>query len=144
MPDWLRVLTQDKLAFDGTLVLLIKYSLVEGKTEAASYAMHSVLRSWCRYLGESKTERDSFQKLAVDIVRQIMPSKMEEEYWVLQRRLLPHGQTILTGMKAKTEAETNFNQTWAYVKLAGMDGTKTDTRKHKTCISEHCPGASRD
>jgi tetratricopeptide (TPR) repeat protein len=120
VPGWLTVLAQNRLKFDRALSLLIKYSLVEGKAETASYAMHSVLHSWCRYLGESEAERESFWELAVYIVEGMVPSKSTEEYWVLQRRLLPHGQMILDGMKSKTRVETDVNKLWAYGNLAGM------------------------
>jgi tetratricopeptide (TPR) repeat protein len=120
MPDWLIVIAQNRLQFDRALALLIKYSLVEGKTETASYAMHSVLHSWCRYLGESEAERDSFRKLAMDIVGQTVPSSRTNQDWILQRRLLPHGQAILTGVKSDTEAETDPNIIWAYHYLARM------------------------
>jgi hypothetical protein len=68
VPSWLTVLAQNRLKFDRALALLMKYSLVEGRAETASYAMHSVLHSWCRYLGRSEAERDSFRDLAVHIV----------------------------------------------------------------------------
>jgi len=80
VPGWLTVLAQDRLKFDRALALLIKYSLVEGRTEIASYAMHSVLHSWCRCLGESEAERDSFWELAVYIVGGMVPLKSAEEY----------------------------------------------------------------
>ncbi|KAG9657517.1 hypothetical protein KCV03_g10180, partial [Aureobasidium melanogenum] len=120
VPSWLTLLAQNKLDFDRALALLIKYSLVEGRTETASYAMHSVLHSWCRYLAESETEGETIQMLAIHTVGQMVPSKSAKEYWVLQRRLLPHGQAIYTYMRSETEVETDVNETWAYEKLAGM------------------------
>jgi hypothetical protein len=36
VPDWPTTLAQNKLRFDRALQLLIKYSLVEGRTETAS------------------------------------------------------------------------------------------------------------
>jgi hypothetical protein len=120
VPDWLTVLAQNRLKFDRALALLGKYSLVKGKTETASYAIHSVLHSWCRNLGESKTERRSFQKLALDIVGRMVPFTSTEEYWVLQRRLLPHGQAILNGMKTGTKAEMSASEAWTYDRLASM------------------------
>ncbi|KAG9747968.1 purine and uridine phosphorylase, partial [Aureobasidium melanogenum] len=120
VPDWLTVLAQNRLRFDRALALLIKYSLVEGKTETASYAMHSVLHSWCRYLGESEAERDSFHKLAVVVVGKTVPSRSMKEYWVLKRRLLPHGQAILAGVKSDAKAETDLDVIWTYQKLARM------------------------
>ncbi|KAH0359992.1 purine and uridine phosphorylase, partial [Aureobasidium melanogenum] len=120
VPGWLTVLAYDKLRFDRALALLIKYSLVEGRTETASYAMHSVLHSWCRYLGGSEIERSSFRKLAVDIVGQMVPAESMQGYWILQRRLLPHGQEILKGIESETHTEIDVNELWAYEKLAGM------------------------
>jgi tetratricopeptide (TPR) repeat protein len=120
LPDWLTVLAQNRLAFDGALRLLIKYSLVEIKEETASYAMHSVLHSWCRYLGASEAGRDSFQKLALRLVGRMAFPKSAKEYWVLQRRLLPHGQTVFDGMKSRTQAEFTLDETWACHSLASM------------------------
>ncbi|KAG9995258.1 hypothetical protein KCU78_g18031, partial [Aureobasidium melanogenum] len=120
VPGWRTVLAYDKLRFDRALALLIKYSLVEGRTETASYAMHSVLHSWCRYLGGSEIERSSFRKLAVDIVGQMVPAESMQEYWILQRRLLPHGQEILKGIEQETHTEIDVNELWAYEKLARM------------------------
>jgi tetratricopeptide (TPR) repeat protein len=120
VPSWLTVLAQNRLKFDRALALLMKYSLVEGRAETASYAMHSVLHSWCRYLGRSEAERDSFRDLAVHIVGGMVPSESTEEYWILQKRLLPHGQMILNGMKSKTTAAIDVNETWVYEDLAGM------------------------
>ncbi|KAG9512227.1 purine and uridine phosphorylase, partial [Aureobasidium melanogenum] len=120
VPGWLTALTFDKLRFDRALALLMKYSLVEGRIETASYAMHSVLHSWCRYLGGSETERSSFRKLAVDIVGQMVPAESMREYWILQRRLLPHGQEILKGIEQETHTEIDVNELWAYEKLARM------------------------
>jgi hypothetical protein len=120
LPDWLKVLAQNRLVFDGVLRLLIRYSLVECKQDTASYAMHSVLHSWCRHLGTSEAERDLFQKLAIQIVIWMAPNQSTEQYWVLQRRLLPHGQAVFNGMKLNTEAEIDINETWAYANLASM------------------------
>ncbi|KEQ57671.1 uncharacterized protein M437DRAFT_79551 [Aureobasidium melanogenum CBS 110374] len=85
VPNWLTVLAQDKLDFDRALALLIKYSLVEGRAETASYAMHSVLHSWCRYSARNEAERNSCQKLAMDILAgmfadQIRYTEAEEIY----------------------------------------------------------------
>jgi hypothetical protein len=34
----------------------------------------------------------------------MVPCTSTDEYWIFQRRLLPHGQAILTGMKSMTRA----------------------------------------
>jgi tetratricopeptide (TPR) repeat protein len=120
MPDWVIVLAQDRLAFDGALRLLIKYSLVEVRAETASYAMHSVLHSWCRCLGASDAERDSFQNLAIDIVGWMVADRSMKEFWVLQRRLLPHGQAVFDSIKSGTQAETISDKDWAWYHLARM------------------------
>jgi tetratricopeptide (TPR) repeat protein len=120
VPDWLKVLAQNRLAFDNAIRLLIKFSLIEAKEETASYAMHSVLHSWCRYLGESETERNSFQKLALEIVGCLLPEKSTKEYWILQRRLLPHGQALFDSTRSRTQTEMDPLEVAAYNSLAGM------------------------
>jgi tetratricopeptide (TPR) repeat protein len=120
LPGWLKVLAQNRLVFDGVLRLLIQYSLVECKQDTASYAMHSVLHCWCRYLGASEAERDLFQKLAIHIVGRMAPDQDTKEYWIFQRRLLPHGQAVFDGMKSSREAETTTKETRAYENLASM------------------------
>jgi tetratricopeptide (TPR) repeat protein len=122
VPDWLRVLAKHNLKFDDAMRLLNKYSLVETKAETASYAMHSVLHSWCRYLGTSETERDLFQKLAIQIVGWMSIDQSTEQYPTLLRRLLPHSQAVFNGLKLKTEAEMNINETWAWNNIANMLG----------------------
>ena len=47
-----------------------------------------------------------------------------KEYWVLQRRSLPHGQAIHNSMESETKAETDLHVTWAHEKLAGMFATQ--------------------
>jgi tetratricopeptide (TPR) repeat protein len=120
VPEWLRVLSQNRLVFDDVLRLLIQYSLVECRQDTAGYAMHSVLHTWCRCLGTSDAERDSFQNLAIGIVGYMVPGRSMKEYWVLQRRLLPHGQAVFDGIKSGTQAESTSDKDWAWYSLAYM------------------------
>jgi tetratricopeptide (TPR) repeat protein len=122
VPEWLTVLARDRLSFARALALLIKYSLVAAKTETASYAMHPLLHSWCRNLVKSEAERDLYRNLATEIVGRMAPSDSTKEYWVLQRRLLPHGQAILAGMRSEKRLETNLHVILAYQQLARMFG----------------------
>jgi tetratricopeptide (TPR) repeat protein len=122
VPDRLMELARSRLKFNRALSLLIKYSLVEAKTETASYAVHSLLHSWCRYLVESEAERDLYRNLATEIVGRMAPSESMKEYWVLQRRLLPHGQAILAGMRSEKRLEKNPDVISAYLQLARMFG----------------------
>jgi len=118
VPDWLKSLTRNRLRFDRALALLIRFSMIEGKSQTASYAMHSVLHSWCRYLGETEAERTSFRELAVEIVGYTVPFEGVKEYWVLQRRLLPHAEAVFTGMKWTTKTEIKLIKARAYELIA--------------------------
>jgi tetratricopeptide (TPR) repeat protein len=120
VPEWLIVLAQNKLVFDGALRLLVKYSLVERKTETASYAMHSVLHSWCRSLVECEAERELYWKLALFIVGLTVPTDGTKEYCILERRLIPHGQALHIGLTSESKAERNLKVIWACQKLARM------------------------
>jgi tetratricopeptide (TPR) repeat protein len=50
----------------------------------------------------------------------MVPSKSTENYWILQRRLLPHGQAILNCMKTETKAGISASEAWGYDRLASM------------------------
>ncbi|THY07437.1 purine and uridine phosphorylase [Aureobasidium pullulans] len=98
VPKWLLLFAEDKLEFNRAIGLLIKYSLVERKMDTTSelnmdttsYAMHSVLHSWCLHVAQHDSEKGDFRWLAICIVGQVTPPLERDEFYTLSRRLLPH------------------------------------------------------
>ena len=93
LPAWFMLNILDKSTFTQRIRSLLKYSLVEGKTDASAYSMHPVVHEWCfRTMTEN---RDEVAHLAVMVVGSACPGPTDPESWVWQRRLLPHCERIL-------------------------------------------------
>ncbi|TIA00516.1 TPR-like protein [Aureobasidium pullulans] len=118
VPKWLLLLAENKLEFNRAMGLLIKYSLVESKMETRSYAMHSVLHSWCLHVAQHDSEKGDFRRLASCIVGQAMPPLEMDEFWILQRRLLPHAQTIMRFVEDEKNAKLSIDEYDAFAQLA--------------------------
>jgi tetratricopeptide (TPR) repeat protein len=99
IPEWLLTLAKDRLKFISALGLLKKYSLVNDGTDTANYSMHAVLHSWFRRLASMSSVDEAFPELAASIVAQMVPHEDDEKGWILERRLFPHGQQLLSYLR---------------------------------------------
>jgi tetratricopeptide (TPR) repeat protein len=92
-PDWLPQVVGNQLAFSSALRILTRYSLIDAIEETSSHSMHAVLHKWCYSLplGSEKTE---LSEIAISIVALSVPSESNDDYRVLQRRLLPHAMQV--------------------------------------------------
>ncbi|THX66249.1 TPR-like protein [Aureobasidium pullulans] len=120
VPKWLLLLAENKLEFNRAMGLLIKYSLVESKMETRSYAMHSVLHSWCLHVAQHDSEKGDFRRLASCIVGQADPPVEMVGFWILQRRLLPHAQTIMRFVEDGKNARLSIDEYHAFAQLASI------------------------
>ncbi|THV98493.1 TPR-like protein [Aureobasidium pullulans] len=120
VPKWLLLLAENKLEFNRAMGLLIKYSLVESKMETRSYAMHSVLHSWCLHVAQHDSEKGDFRRLASCIVGQADPPVKMVGFWILQRRLLPHAQTIMRFVEDGKNARLSIDEYHAFAQLASI------------------------
>ncbi|THY70356.1 TPR-like protein [Aureobasidium pullulans] len=120
VPKWLLLLAEDKLEFNRAMGLLIKYSLVESKMETRSFAMHSVLHSWCLHVAQHDSEKGDFRRLASCIVGQADPPVEMVGFWILQRRFLPHAQTIMRFVEDGKNARLSIDEYHAFAQLASI------------------------
>ncbi|KAL9607112.1 MAG: hypothetical protein Q9167_007947 [Letrouitia subvulpina] len=82
-------MANSKLAFIQTVKPLMDYSLIEGIEGLSSYATHPVVHEWAwRMLKEE--EKVEYYWLAIVIIAEAVPSSSEKNFWILQRRFLPH------------------------------------------------------
>ncbi|THY19692.1 TPR-like protein [Aureobasidium pullulans] len=114
----LLLLAENKLEVNRTMGLLIKYSVIESKMKTTSYAIHSVLHSWCLHVAQHDSEKGDFRRLASCIVGQAMPPLEMVEFWTLQRRLLPHAQTIMRFVEDGKNARLSIDEYHAFAQLA--------------------------
>jgi tetratricopeptide (TPR) repeat protein len=88
LPSWLAKISGSELEFSSAMGLLKAYSLVDSRG-AGSYTMHSVLHLWSRSLSLD-ADTGSLISISVGVLASVTPSQEDDEYWKLDRRLLPH------------------------------------------------------
>ncbi|OXV06832.1 hypothetical protein Egran_05401 [Elaphomyces granulatus] len=100
-PDWFRTVASNEIRFLTTVRTLVNFSLIETK-EANGYYMHPVVQDWCRH-GFSEIDegdKDKLKTIALASVGHAVSLDSEIEYWVLQRRLLPHATQMLAVLES--------------------------------------------
>ncbi|KAF2711453.1 FabD/lysophospholipase-like protein [Pleomassaria siparia CBS 279.74] len=95
LSKWIGDIASNEIEFIGAMQLLRNYSLIEevqGTKETISYATHPVVHRWA-YHYQAKRFESELGQLAVVAVGKAVPHDSARDYWILQRRLLPHAQT---------------------------------------------------
>ncbi|KAK3935444.1 acyl transferase/acyl hydrolase/lysophospholipase [Diplogelasinospora grovesii] len=91
-PKWLYEMACSEVRFLDAARLLLRYSMIEAQESVpGSYSMHPVVHTWTSHILVDPT-RTWFMRLAVVIVGSLVPRHTAQNYWVLQRRLLPHAE----------------------------------------------------
>ncbi|KAN0070367.1 TPR-like protein [Elaphomyces granulatus] len=106
-PDWIRELTEDKLAFNGAVRVLSNHGLVEVDMssqeliESRGYSIHSCVHSWTICVLNQEWDSD-LARLALKFVGSHVPETESAKWWLTERRLLPHAarcsHSVLNGM----------------------------------------------
>ncbi|KAK4983550.1 hypothetical protein LTR50_007158 [Elasticomyces elasticus] len=84
-------IASNELDFSTAVQLLRNYSLIEDVGDGASFATHPVVHRWA-YHFQTEERRAELARLAVLVVGMAVPDKSRRDYWIMQRRLLPHAQ----------------------------------------------------
>ena len=92
IPSWFTECVGDKLDFKECTGLLLRHSLIDAKTESSAFSMHSVLHQWCFHV--FKSEKADMSWLAAMIIASAMSSARMSHYTLIQRRLLPHCDSV--------------------------------------------------
>src|SRR5207248_979101 len=92
-PEWLRQITTSEISFLETIKTLLGYSLIEQKESSDSYSMHAVVHDWIREF-VNKEEGDVLLRIGIASVGFAVPEEDEKDYWMVQRRLLPHASRL--------------------------------------------------
>lgn len=87
--EWFRRVVCNKLSFKGITATLLDYSLIQARHETDSYEVHPVVHEWCRKTMNAN-RRNERALLAIMSVAWAVPSYSDRDYWMIQRRLLPH------------------------------------------------------
>ncbi|WPJ65110.1 hypothetical protein SMAC4_13869 [Sordaria macrospora] len=107
-PKWLCDIACDEVKFLNIATLLLRYSMIETReSEQSSYSMHPVVHEWISHIQDDDGKR-VFLRLAVMLIGFSVPHRTTKNYWVLQRRLLPHAERCLRWMGKLEEGECNI------------------------------------
>jgi tetratricopeptide (TPR) repeat protein len=87
IPGWLRSLASDDSSFLDAMQTLLDYSLAECHENGGGYTMQTVIHEFCYDQLRNKQEMTLF---ATIVLGHAASSTHIQEYWALQRRLLPH------------------------------------------------------
>ena len=110
-PGWLCEMACNEVRFLDAVRLLLRYSMIEAQESVqGSYIMHPVVHRWTSHIQDAP-ERREFLQLAVMVVGFSVPSSTSKDYWMLQRRLLPHAERCSWWMGEICGAEWNFDDT---------------------------------
>ena len=88
------MIAANELRFVEAVKLLQNYSMIERLEDLKSYTMHAVVHRWASHM-QDNNQREKFMQLAMMVVGYSVPEDTAKEYWILQRRLLPHANSCL-------------------------------------------------
>ncbi|KAI9874601.1 MAG: hypothetical protein M1830_009576 [Pleopsidium flavum] len=97
-PDWFSKLVADELDFNEAIRVLCDHALVEFQDTSSGYGMHSCVHAWTRHV-LNKEPDFSMARLALRCVAFTVPATTAADYWVLQRRLIPHANRCLDSVQ---------------------------------------------
>src|SRR5271156_3958817 len=88
---WWSDVVKNKIRFDRAMSKLHDYSLVEIRT--GSYSLHTCVHDWTLEC-LNRDLNDEICQIAVRCVANSVKSRTEEDYWIINRRLLQHVQRL--------------------------------------------------
>ena len=92
---WFLNITRDEPSFYEAIRLLCDHSLVESHGISGGYSMHNCVHAWTKHVLKSENDRIPMTKLALNCIGSAVPDETVFEYWLRQRRLLPHANRCL-------------------------------------------------
>lgn len=110
---------RDELDFNSAMGTLSDYGLVEpsalalGTTRSRGFSIHSCLHSWTVHI-LNKEEDGRLAKVALECVASCVPSKEDDQFWLLERRLLPHA------VKSCATIQDHHDLAWAFHELGTL------------------------
>lgn len=108
IPEWFRRVVCNKLNFRRVTAALLDYSLIEARQDSDSYGVHPVVHEWCRKTMNADRRHES-ALLALTSVAFVGPEDIDRDYWMIQRRILPHAnrfsQQLMDMLEENLESE---------------------------------------
>ncbi|KAH6653418.1 hypothetical protein BKA67DRAFT_593315 [Truncatella angustata] len=118
-PAWIYEL-HDELNFNSAMGILHNYGFVEPYSftsellESKGYSIHACLHSWTVHILNQGWD-DCLNKLALECIASKVPSQDDDQFWLLQRRLLAHAIT-----SCATFQNGDDGLDWAFYNLGNL------------------------
>jgi len=88
LPEWYAQVVSSPTNFNVVIQALLSYSLAERQPTPLAYSVHPVVHQWCYH--KTVKNRNATARLALIILGSTVPQQTNRNYWVVERRLLPH------------------------------------------------------
>ena len=88
LPEWYAQVVSSPTNFNVVIQALLSYSLAERQPTPLAYSVHPVVHQWCYH--KTVRDRNATARLALIILGSTVPQQTNRNYWVVERRLLPH------------------------------------------------------
>ena len=112
-PGWLCDVAGNEVRYLDAVRLLLRYSMIESQESVqGSHMMHPVVHRWASHIQDGAEKREIL-RLAVMVVGLSVPSSTIKDYWVAQRRLLPHAERCSWWIAEIYKALRSFDDTRA-------------------------------
>ncbi|KAM7209870.1 HET domain containing protein [Rhypophila decipiens] len=112
-PGWLCDVAGNEVRYLDAVRLLLRYSMIESQESVqGSHTMHPVVYRWASHIQDGAEKREVL-RLAVMVVGLSVPSSTTKDYWIIQRRLLPHAERCSWWMAEIYKARHSFDDTGA-------------------------------
>jgi tetratricopeptide (TPR) repeat protein len=112
-PGWLCDVAGNEVRYLDAVRLLLRYSMIESQESVqGSHMMHPVVHRWASHIQDGAGKREVL-RLAVMVVGLSVPRRTSKDYWVVQRRLLPHAERCSWWIAEIYKAGRSFDDTTA-------------------------------
>jgi len=88
LPEWYAQVVSSPTNFNVVIQALLSYSLAERQPTPLAYSVHPVVHQWCYH--KTVKNRNATARLALIILGSAVPQQTNQNYSVVERRLLPH------------------------------------------------------
>ncbi|KAF3810747.1 hypothetical protein GCG54_00006655 [Colletotrichum gloeosporioides] len=109
-PIWLHGLTEDKLSFAAAMRVICAYGLAEPyahgheglASESRGYSMHTCVHAWTAHVLNAISSPE-LANVAIRCITSHAHRRTEAEFWLVQRRLLPHVDRLIATIDRDVE-----------------------------------------
>jgi tetratricopeptide (TPR) repeat protein len=104
-PGWLYEAVFNEINFSLAIQALMDFSLIQAKPTLSSYSLHPVVQDWCQSYMQEKNDKDKMIGIAMISTGFSVTSPDKPQYWISQRRLLPHADRMFKAIQNRESLE---------------------------------------